>query len=155
MADNAVKSVLSLVATTSSRVKDLVIKDGQLIFIHDRGRIAFDYKGKRTFYNQVEELETDLQRQTLQDPISGRYYFVIDTAVFWRYQDGEWFPLTKRPEEIVFIGAELPELGVQKTLYVDTENRTISVWKEDNTGYQIVSEKTRAISDEKIVALFA
>ena len=34
MADTtATKSVLSLVATTSDRVKDLVIKNGQLIFV--------------------------------------------------------------------------------------------------------------------------
>ena len=43
-------NVLSLIATTSSRIKDLIIKEGQLIFLQDLGRIAFDHNGKRIFY---------------------------------------------------------------------------------------------------------
>ena len=38
MADTTTKSVMSLVATSSSRIRDLIIKDGQLIFIQDLGR---------------------------------------------------------------------------------------------------------------------
>ena len=41
MADSNINSVLSVCATTSGRVKELPIKDGQLIFIQDVGRIAF------------------------------------------------------------------------------------------------------------------
>ena len=51
------KSVMSLVATSSSRIRDLIIKDGQLIFIQDLGRIAFDFKGQRVFYNQIVEIK--------------------------------------------------------------------------------------------------
>ena len=70
-------AVMSLVATSSSRIRELTIKDGQLIFIQDLGRIAFDYKGQRVFYNQIVELETEAERQTLDNPLDG-YYFVID-----------------------------------------------------------------------------
>ena len=73
------KSVMSLVATSSSRIRDLVIKDGQLIFIQDLGRIAFDFKGKRVFYNQIVELNTEAERLALENPLDG-YYFVIDEA---------------------------------------------------------------------------
>ena len=63
MADTTTtKTIMSLIATSSSRIRDLVIKDGQLIFIQDSGRIAFDYKGKRVFYNQIVELETEAER---------------------------------------------------------------------------------------------
>ena len=62
MADTTTKSILSLVATNSSRIRDLVIKDGQLIFIQDLGRIAFDFKGQRVFYNQIVELNTEKGR---------------------------------------------------------------------------------------------
>ena len=56
---NTTKSILSLIATRSSRIKDLVIKNGQLIFIQDLGRIAFDFNDTRVFYNQIVELEED------------------------------------------------------------------------------------------------
>ena len=120
---------LKVIATSSSRVKDLVIKDGQLIFIQDKGRIAFDFKGKRKFYNQITELDTDQERDALSSPDNG-YYFVIETAVLWFYND-EWIPITDKPDEIVFIGVELPALGQSKTLYVDKDDKEISVWDEE------------------------
>ena len=86
MGNTTAETVMSLIATTSSRVKDLTIKNGQLIFIQDLGRIAFDFKNKRVFYNQIVELNTEGDRVTLDNPISG-YYFVIDTATLWFYQD--------------------------------------------------------------------
>ena len=78
MANTSTKSVMRLIATTSSKISELVIKDGQLIFIQDLGRIAFDFKGKRVFYNQIVELDTEAERLTLDSPLDG-YYFVIDT----------------------------------------------------------------------------
>lgn len=153
MADNTIKPIMSFCATVSDKVKDLVIKDGQLIFIHDEGRIALDYKGKRTFYNQIIELEAEQERKNLSEPINGKYYFVIETAVFWRYFNG-WQQLTTTPNEIIFIGTEMPELGQAKTLYVDKENREISVWDEEQTEYLKVSNYTEAISPEYISGLF-
>lgn len=155
MADNKTKTILSFCATVSDKVKDLVIKDGQLIFIHDEGRIALDYKGKRTFYNQIIELEAEIERKNLSEPINGKYYFVIETAVFWRYYNG-WQQLTTAPEEIIFIGTEMPELGQPKTLYVQSSEgaESISIWDEDNDEYKVVADKTHTISVEEISALF-
>ena len=79
MADTTSKSVLKLIATTSSKIRDLAIGNGQLIFLHDIGRLAFDYKGKRVFYNQIVELETEAERLELENPLSG-YYFIISTG---------------------------------------------------------------------------
>ena len=152
MADTTVKSVMSLVATTSSRIRDLIIKDGQLIFIQDLGRIAFDFKGKRVFYNQIVELNTEGERQSLDSPLSG-YYFVIDSACLWFYQDG-WIQITEKPEEVVFIGVELPELGQSNKLYVDIDDREISVWDEDSNKYVIVSNYTQEVTSEEIEDLF-
>jgi ferrous iron transport protein B len=72
-------SVMSLVATNSPRIRELPIKNGQLIFIQDLGRIAFDYKDTRVFYNQIVELENEVDRLTLDNPLDG-YYFVIGTG---------------------------------------------------------------------------
>jgi hypothetical protein len=41
------QKVMRLIATNSNKIRNLTIKDGQLIFIQDLGRIAFDFKGKR------------------------------------------------------------------------------------------------------------
>jgi hypothetical protein len=147
-----IKPVLSLVATTSSKVRELVIKDGQLVFIQDLGRIACDFNGKRVFYNQIVELNTEGERQSLESPLSG-YYFVIDSACLWFYQD-EWIQITEKPEEVIFIGVELPELGQTNKLYVDTDDREISVWDEETNKYIIVSNFTEEVTKEEIEDLF-
>lgn len=157
MADTnlSVSPVLSVCATLGERVKELTIKDGQLIFVQDKHRIALDFNGKRRFYNQIEELNTELERSSLLAPISGMYYFVIESAVLWTYQNG-WIQITSKPEEIVFIGTEMPELGKAQTLYVDTTNgnENISVWDEGLSGYRIVADKTQEVTDEDIENLF-
>lgn len=147
-------TIMSLVATTSSRISDLIIKDGQLIFIQDLGRIAFDFKGKRVFYNQIVELNTEVERLTLDSPLSG-YYFVIDTAVLWFYQDG-WTQITEKPEEVIFIGVELPELGQAKEnmLYVNKADREIAVFDSASNKYIVVSDYTNEVTDEDIESLF-
>ena len=147
------KPILSVCVTTSDKFKDLVIKNGQLIFARDNGKIALDFGGKRTFYNQITELTTDAEREKMLSPVVGMYYFVIETAVLWIYQ-GDWIQITFPPEEIVFIGAELPELGSKKTLYVNKQNKNISVWDEETQTYEVVGEKINFITSTDIETLF-
>lgn len=157
MADTnlGISPVLSVCATLGERVKELTIQDGQLIFVQDKHRVAFDFNGKRRFYNQIEELNTELERSSLLAPISGMYYFVIESAVLWTYQNG-WVQITSKPDEIVFIGTEMPELGKAQTLYVDTTYgfECMSVWDQSENTYHVVADKTQEVSDEDIEALF-
>ena len=98
MADtNTVKPILKLCATTSDRLNELLIKDGQLILIRDIETIAFDWRGKRQYYNQIVELENDYERENLSEPVNRKYYFVINTGVLWRYFNG-WIPITSKPD---------------------------------------------------------
>lgn len=154
MADTTTKSVLKLVATTSSKIRDLVISDGQLIFVQDLGRIALDFKGKRVFYNQIVELETEADRSALENPLSG-YYFVIDSARLWFYKD-EWIPITEEPQEIIFVGVELPELGQANKIYANTTEgaENISVWDEELGTYVVIADKTQEVSVQDILGLF-
>lgn len=152
MADTTTRSVLSLVATSSSRIRELIIKDGQLIFMQDVGRIAFDYKGQRVFYNQIVELNTEADRLALDSPLSG-YYFVVGSACLWYYKD-EWIQITERPDDILFIGVELPELGQEGKIYIDTDDREISVWDEETDKYIKVSNYTEEASASDIEELF-
>ena len=59
MAETANKAPMSVVVTTSERLSSLLIQNGQLVFVKDKRRIAFDWNDKRTFYNQITELESD------------------------------------------------------------------------------------------------
>lgn len=156
MADTSTKQVLSVIATTSDRVKDLVIKNGQLIFCHDAGWLAFDYKNKRKFYNHFEELDSESVRKELESPINGVYYFVIDTAVLWTYRNNEWIQLTTRPKEVLFIGTEFPELGSSQTVYANIEdgNEHIAIWIEEKNDYKVIADKTQSLTPDEVIAFF-
>ena len=153
IADSSVASSgLKVIATSSSRIRDLIIRDNQLIFIRDLGRIAFDSNGKRVFYNQIVELETEADRLALVNPVRG-YYFVIGSACLYFYKDG-WTQITERPQEVLFIGVELPELGQEGKLYIDTDDREISVWDDETDTYITVSNYTAEVSNSDIEDLF-
>jgi hypothetical protein len=116
------------------------------------GRIGFDFNSKRVFYNQIVELDTEAERLALESPLDG-YYFVIDSACLWFYQGG-WIQITEKPEEILFIGTELPQLGQQGKLYVDTDDREISVWDDETDTYITVSNYTAEVTNADIESLF-
>lgn len=146
--------IMSVVTTTASRLPDLTIKDGQLIFITDKQRIALDFNGKRTFYNQIITLQTDEERQSLLAPVSELYYFVMSTATLWTYHS-KWIQITTKAEDVVYIGDDLPELGVNNKLYVSKNNKNISVWDTTENGFIIVSDCTKSIGSDEINNLFS
>lgn len=154
MADTTTKPIMSLVATSSSRIRDLAIKDGQLIFIQDAGRIAFDFNGKRVFYNQIVELNTEVERLSLEQPLDG-YYFVIDSACLWRYKN-TWIQITEKPQEIVFVGVEFPQLGQPNKIYANITDgsESISVWDDDRGSYVVVADKTYSMTENEIIEMF-
>ena len=155
MADTTnTKSVLKLVATTSDRVQDLSVNNGQLIFLKDVGRIAFDFNDVRVFYNQIVEIETDAERLSLKEPLSG-YYFVISTGTLWYYRYS-WVQVTDKPQEVVFVGVELPLLGQANTIYANITqgSENVSVWDENLGAYVIVADKTQSMTSEEVIALF-
>lgn len=152
MADT-ITPILSVVATSASRLSDLSIKNGQLVFVKDKQYIALDIDNKRVFYNQIISLKTDEERQSILAPIKGLFYFVVSTAVLWTYEDS-WIQITTPPNEVIFIGVELPELGSANTLYVNKQNKEISVWDDDIKSYVVVADKMDEITEEEILLLF-
>lgn len=146
-------SVLSVYATVASKLVDLPIENGNLIFVKDKHKIVLDLNNKRTFYNQIEELATDEDRKAILAPVTGSYYFVINTAVLWTYQNG-WVQITTPPNEIVFIGTEMPQLGSAYTLYVDKGKQNILVWDDNLKTYTTVADKTKSITISSIDELF-
>ena len=152
---SGVSGGLKVIATSSSRIRELPIKSGQLIFIQDLKRIAFDFNNKRVFYNRITELDSEADRLALENPLNG-YYFVIGSACLWRYQ-GEWIQITEKPQEVVFIGVELPELGSAKegTLYVNKAEKEISVFDNDSNKYVVVADVTDEATKDDIEKLFS
>lgn len=99
MADSTSSPVLSAIATVNSRLSDLEVKDGQLIFVQDKNTIALDFGGKRRLYKQIEELSTEDARLSLLAPVIGRYYYVVETGVMWTYRN-DWVQITTTPSDI-------------------------------------------------------
>lgn len=150
------KSILNLVvADQSSKLSDFAIGDKQIIFLQDKKKLALDYNGKRTFYNQIEILQTDNERVSLEDPIYGSFYFVIGTGSLWFYED-KWSPITSSPKEIIFIGDVLPEIGIENTIYINKEedNEYVAIWDNENKRYRTIAKNHDVISEEDIASLF-
>ena len=148
------KSILNLVvADKKSKLSDFAIGHQQIIFLQDKRVLALDYNGKRTFYNQIEVLNTENERQTLENPLQGIFYFVIGTVSLWFY-DSDWIRITEPPKDILFIGDTLPEFGSENMLYVDKDDKEISVWDENLNQYITVANYTQEASNEDIESLF-
>lgn len=147
------RPVLSVIATTRKRLPDLAIKNAQLIFVRDAQTIAFDFGGVRTFYNQVITVQTEAERNAIETPQQGLFYFVVESAILWTYENG-WVQVTTRPEDVVCIGTEFPELGNAKTLYVNKKEKHISVWDVDSTSYVTVGNVSTEMTEEDIDKLF-
>lgn len=147
--------MITVIGTVANKVSSLPIKDGQIIFVKDKKKVALDLDGKRTFYNQIELLETEQDRLDLLAPINGCFYFVVNTAVLWFYQD-DWVQLTTTPHDVVFFGTKIPELGKVNTLYVDREegNEGIRIWDETTKQYITIADKTHSMSTSDVLALF-
>lgn len=151
--EETIRPILSAIGTVVSKLPDLSIKNGQLIFIQDSQKIALDFNDKRVFYNQVVILQKESDREAILAPINELFYFVVDTAVLWMYHN-EWVQITSQPENIVFIGTTLPELGSAKTLYVNKEEQNISIWDSESSEYIVVGNTYSPISNNDILSLF-
>ena len=119
------------ITTTEERLGLLPISDGQLIFVRDSRKVCLDYQGDRTEYGQIIVLADEHHRLSIVKPFD-TFYFVLDTHVLWRYQQGEWIALTTSVKEnVIFIGNdELPEKGIKDILYVTTTD--IFTWNGED-----------------------
>lgn len=109
------KSIVKYWTVPSDKLDQLPVADGQLIFVRDAREIYLDVNGERTTYSQIMILFDEEHRQNLK-PVTG-FYFVSSTNVLWRY-NGQWIQLTTSPKEVVVFTDELPQNGVEETLYI-------------------------------------
>lgn len=71
---------MKIVYTTSNRLDELTIEDGQIIFAVDTRTVYMDMKNKRTSYSTIFVFETDAERLAMENPAKG-FYFVEETSV--------------------------------------------------------------------------
>ena len=75
------KREFKIVATTSDKIEALGIKDGQLIFVQDKGKVAFDFNGTRVFYDNGEELDDIYSKITTLEKKDVEFETQIETKV--------------------------------------------------------------------------
>ena len=121
-------SVIRYYAVSRDKLDQLAVADGQLIFVRDAREIYLDVNGERTSYSQIMVLFDEEHRKGLR-PVTG-FYFVSSTNVLWRY-DNQWIQLTTSPREVVVFSDELPQQGVEETLYITEED----IYKFDDGKY--------------------
>lgn len=125
--------------TTASKLGDLGIVNGQIIFTSDTKTIYLDMKGHRNSYSTIQVFATDEERLKELAPIEG-YYFVEDTNVLWRYKTA-WRQITpSNLEPIVFFDNEnqFPVVGNGSLLYCT--DGAIYNWKQ--SSYNMIANKT-------------
>ena len=131
---------MKFISTVDSRLPQLPIKEGQLIFVGDTRKICLDLDGVRTEYSQIIPLQTEQDRINYIKPING-FYFVHETKVLWNCENGVWFSLSTPPQEIiVFVEnfEKLPQTGQKKVLYIVEELGTEYIWTE--SGYSKIGD---------------
>ena len=130
--------------TTDSRLSDLGINDGQIIFTSDTQTIYLDMKGKRLSYSTIRVYDTDADRSSVLAPVEG-YYYVEETHVLWRYKN-KWIQITPSDlEPVVFYSNEssLPTIGVENKLYC-TDN-AIYNWKQSSYNMIVIRTEWETI----------
>lgn len=135
MADLTTTPILSVSTTLNSKLPDLPVKNGQLTFVRDKQTIVLDFEGKRTIYNQIEELATEETRTSLLAPVTGRYYFVMDPPVLWRYQNDGWVQITTPPNDLKTVEQASKD-------YTDTVSKRVTGSVDDNGNYIIMFDET-------------
>lgn len=126
-------ATIKFIATTKSKLKDLPIAAGQLIFATDEKVIYLDTE-IRTAFQQIITLPTEQFRQDMISPVEA-FYFVNETKVLWQYEQDAWFQLTNSPKENIIFADEndFPDVGTEGILYVTTDN--IYRWNNDMHQY--------------------
>lgn len=150
------KNPTTVIATVYDKIGSIPVKTGQIVIATDRGMVCLDGGEGRSFMHGVESIDTDYERRTLENPIKNKIYFVLETGIFWTYQNDSWIKLTHKPEEVMYIGVSLPETGKEGVFYADRTKKELSVWDDAEQAYDIIANycDLSLTTDSDILALF-
>lgn len=131
---------MKLYYTTSSKLADLPLEDGQIIFCEDEQLIYLTYHNRRLPYPALRVFDLEIDRQ-LATPAKG-FYYVKETNVLWRY-DSSWKQITPEGLKPIIFGADVssfPEEGDEQTLYAGDD--AIYKWKSGDRIYYAIANRT-------------
>ena len=126
--------------TTSDKLGDLPIVDGQFIYVPTDNTFCIDMGGQRFYYQTIKTFETDENRQ--ETPyLNNGFYFVKETKVLWQWSDNNWIQIT--PNNVLattFYGEktdDFPNIGNQDSLYFTDDG--IYNWKTQLNEYNLIA----------------
>ena len=67
-------ALANFIYTTSAKLNQLPVEDGQIIFIPEIATIAMDMYGQRFLYQNIKTFATDAERTSIPFPVEGFYY---------------------------------------------------------------------------------
>lgn len=132
MANDTAKTFLSLRTTTSDKINDLAIKNGQMIFVYDTNRLAFDYKDERAYYSQIITKTGDVTSPiTLSDLDEGIY------SISGHYKiGGKLETIFVTPQKITFL---ISSDGISKNI-VKLDAKNFELYTVDTTTNEVTTD---------------
>ena len=133
-------AIVKFYHTTKSKLAQLPVSDGNLVFVTDTKQMYLDMNGNRLGYTDIQVLPTESDRISILAPVEG-FYFVEETDILWRYKEG-WKQITPSNISPLFFGAyeDFPPVGSSNVLYV-SDGATYK-WDTLTSTYSCVSNKT-------------
>lgn len=129
---------MKLFYTTSAKLNELPVEDGQIIFVPNDKLVCLDMKGQRFRYQALQIYTTNSERLSDDSMTIGMYY-VKETNVLW-YWDGKWTQITPSFLSPVFYGIsvqEFPQSGIEGNLYFTDDG--IYNWKNQLSRYNLIA----------------
>lgn len=126
--------------TLQSKLSQLPVSDGNLIFVTDTHTIYLDINGTRLGYTDITVLSQESDRTSILAPVEG-FYYVEETDIFWRYKEG-WKQITPDNLNPLFLGAyeDFPPTGKDNVLYI-SDDATYK-WDSLTSQYICIANKT-------------
>lgn len=124
---------LSLTEVSESKLKDVPITDGQLIFCRDTGNF---YKDSATSRNPISSDFLVVNDLPLAPLVNKLYLLLPNTLCF--YNNGVWEELNESPVVTKDTKYAFPNIGSASKIYVATaENKTYR-WNDDDLKYYCI-----------------
>lgn len=133
-------AIVKAYSTTNSKLSQLPVSDGNLIFVKDTHTIYLDLNGNRLAYTDIVVLPKETDRTSILAPIEG-FYYVEETDIFWRYKEG-WKQITPENINPLFFGdyEDFPSTGKDNVLYISDE--ATYKWDSLTSTYICIANKT-------------
>jgi hypothetical protein len=133
-------AIVKVFSTTNSKLAQLPVSDGNLIFVKDTKSIYLDLNGNRLSYTEITVLPLETDRTSILAPVEG-FYYVEETDILWRYKEG-WKQITPNNVSPLFFGdyEDFPPTGKENVLYISDE--ATYKWDSLTSTYICIANKT-------------